>query len=141
MEIWQHNTERSGGMHGAFKSKHSVICFIGYRKITAQGSRKTLSKNYGARLAQGPLMSLNALDPDLRNPDFEAPDPRNLRNHAKTSMYRVRPKKMVREACQRSLHNAGKLPSPPGGPQIARAASRARLVQDRRGINLSENTL
>jgi hypothetical protein len=88
-----------------------------HRKITAQGSRKTLSKNYGARLAQGPLQSQKALDPDLRNPDFEAPDPRNLKNHAKTKMYRFGPKKLAREACQRSLQNAGELPAPPGPPE------------------------
>jgi hypothetical protein len=75
---------------------------------------ETLSKNYGVRLAQGPLQSLKALDPDLRNPDFEAADTRNLRNHAKPNMYRFGSKKMAREARQRSLHNAGKFPAPTG---------------------------
>jgi hypothetical protein len=85
-----------------------------YRKITAQGSRKTLSKNYGARLAQGRLQSLKALDPDLCNPNFEASAPRNLQKHAKTNLYRFGPKQLLRESRQRSLHNAGKLPAPPG---------------------------
>jgi hypothetical protein len=87
------------------------------RKITAQGLRKTLSKNYGARLAQGPLQSLKTLDPDLNKPDFEAPEPRNLQNHPKNYMFRFGPKNLVREACQRSLHNAGRLPAPPRAPK------------------------
>jgi hypothetical protein len=65
-----------------------------------------------ARLAQGPLQSLKALDPDLHKPDFEAPDPRNLQNHAKTNMYRFGPKNLACEARQRSLHNAGTLTAP-----------------------------
>jgi hypothetical protein len=101
-----------------------------HRRSTAQGSGKTLSKNYGARLAQGPLQSLKALDPNLHKPDVEAPDARNLQNAAKTNMYRFGPKNLACEARQRSLHNAGKLPVPPGpvpeGPEIARTTSRAR---------------
>jgi hypothetical protein len=57
-----------------------------YRTITEQGPRKTLSKNYGARLAQGSLQSLKAPDPNLHNRDFEAPAPKNLQNHANTNM-------------------------------------------------------
>jgi hypothetical protein len=108
-----------------------------YRKITAQGSRKTSSKNYVARLAQGPLQSLKALDPELHNPDFEALDPTNLQNHTKTGMYRFGPKNLAREERQRSLHNAGTLPAPPGGPEIARAVSRTWLAQDPRDICFS----
>jgi hypothetical protein len=47
-----------------------------------------------ARLAQGPLQSLKALDPDLHKRDFEAPDPRNLPNHAKTTVYPFRTEKI-----------------------------------------------
>ena len=112
-----------------------------YRKITAQGSRKTLSKNYGARLAQGPLWSLKALRPDLRNPDFEAPDPRDLQNHAKTHMYRFGPKNLAREARQRSLHNAGKLPAPPGPPKSLAQLLAQGLAQDPRESNFSDKTL
>jgi hypothetical protein len=113
-----------------------------YRKITVQGSRKTLSKNYGARLTQGPLQSLKALDPDLHDPDFEAPDLRNLQNHAKTQMYRFGQKKMVHEAHQRSLHNAGKLPAPPPGGTKSLAQLLAQgVAQDPGDINLSDQTL
>ncbi len=56
----------------------------------------------------------------------------------KTNMYRFGPKKMAHEARQRSLHNAGKLPAPRGGPEIDRAASRARLAQDPREMFLSD---
>jgi hypothetical protein len=106
-----------------------------YRKITAQGAHKALSKNYGARLVQGLLQSLKALDPDLHKPDFEATD------DAKNNMYRFGPKKMAREARQRSLHNAGTLPAAPGRPEIARATSRARAAQDPREMTFSYTTL
>jgi hypothetical protein len=88
-----------------------------YYYCTAQGSHKTLTKNYGARLAQGPLQSLKVLDPDLHNPDFAAPDPRNVQNHAKINVYRFGPKKLACEARQRSLQNAGWLPASRGAPK------------------------
>jgi hypothetical protein len=112
-----------------------------YRKRTAQGSRKTSSKNYGARLAQGPLQSLKALDPDLQKPNFEAPDPRNLQNQAKTHMYRLGPKKLVREARQRSLHNAVKLPALPGAPKSLAQLLAQGLAQDPHEICSSDKTL
>ena len=111
-----------------------------HRQIMAQGSRKTLSKNYGARLAQGPHQSLKALDPDLRNPDFEAPDPRNLQNHANTNMYRFGPKKLARATRQRSLHNAGTLPAPQGAPKSLAQLLAQGLAQEPREINLSDKT-
>jgi hypothetical protein len=61
-------------------------------------------------------------------------------------MYRFGPKNSALEARQRSLHNAGMLPAPPrgappGGPGIARAASRSRAARDPRETNFSDITL
>jgi hypothetical protein len=112
-----------------------------YRKNAAQGSRKTLSKNYGARLAQGSPQSLKALGPGLCDPGFGAPAPRNLRSHAETNMYSFGPKKLARDVRQRSLRNAGKLPALPGAPKSLAQLLAQGLAQGPREIIFFDKTL
>jgi hypothetical protein len=111
------------GIYNACGRECKILCPGYCRNITPQGSFKTLSKNYGTRLTQGHLQGLKALDPDLQKPDFEAPDPRNLKNQAKTNMYRFGPKKMKR------------------ANDLCKMPSRARAAQDPGEINVSDKTL
>jgi hypothetical protein len=83
-----------------------------YRRITAQGLRKTLSKNYGARLAQGPLQSLKALDPDLLKPDFEAPEPRDLKHYSNPFRTEKNGAKRANDLCKMLVSSP-----PPRGPR------------------------